>query len=201
MKFTQIPSDTFKQLQLNAGVLVTEFDPSTASISVSNIIGATTGGVTFTASPSFEDWGDDIDNCPKNMLELKKLTEWEVTMSGTFATMTADLAAMLVGAGDASSGKITPRNDVLTSDFADLWWVGDYSDKNGDTNGGFIAIHMLNALSTGGFQLRSSDNDKGNFAFTFTSHYSQDAPDTVPFEIYIQAGSAEPSGATGATGV
>lgn len=198
MKFTQIPADTFKTLQLNAGVLVSEFNPTEATLSVQDIIGATTGGVTFNASPSFEDWGDDIDNCPKNMMELKKLTEWEVTMSGTFATMTADLAVSLVGAGDESSGKITPRNDLTTADFADLWWVGDYSDKNGATNGGFIAIHMLNALSTGGFQIRTSDNDKGNFAFEYTGHYSQDAPDTVPFEIYVQAGSAEPTGVTGA---
>ena len=37
--------------------------------------------------------------------------------------------------------KVTPRNDVLETDFADIWWVGDYSDKNGDTNGGYVAIH------------------------------------------------------------
>lgn len=198
MKFTQIPTDTFKQLQLNAGVLASDFTPNTGTLTTSAIIGATTGGVTFTASPSFEDWGDDIDNCPKNMMELKKLTEWEVTMSGTFATMTTDLAKMLVGAGDVASNKITPRNDLDTADFDDLWWIGDYSDKNGNTNGGFIAIHMLNALSTGGFQIRSSDKEKGNFAFTFTGHYSNSAPDTVPFEIYVQAGSAEPTGVTGA---
>lgn len=198
MKFTQIPTDTFKQLQLNAGVLATDFTPNTGALTASNIIGATTGGVTFTASPSFEDWGDDIDNCPKNMMELKKLTEWEVTMSGTFATMTTDLAKMLVGAGDVASNKITPRNDLATADFADLWWIGDYSDKNGATNGGFIAIHMLNALSTGGFQIRTSDREKGNFAFTFTAHYSNSAPDTVPFEVYVKAGTAE--GATGVTG-
>ena len=201
MKFTQIPSDTFKQLQLNAGVLVSEFDPSSGTMTIANIIGATTGGVTFNASPSFEDWGDDIDNCPKNMMELKKLTEWEVTMSGTFATMTEDLAATMVGAADTTTNKITPRNDLKVADFKDLWWVGDYSDQNGDTNGGFIAIHMLNALSTGGFQIRTSDNDKGNFAFEFTGHYSNAAPDTVPFEIYVKAGTAEAQGATGATGV
>ena len=74
---------------------------------------------------------------------------------------------------------------------ADLWWVGDYSDKNGATNGGFVAIHVRNALNTGGFQLQSGDKSKGQFAFEFTGHYSIEAQDVVPYEVYIKAGSAE----------
>ena len=111
--------------------------------------------------------------------------------------MTAALAATLVGAGDVGSvdtTKITPRNDVAEADFQDLWWIGDYSDKNGATNGGFVAIHMLNTLSTGGFQIQTTDKAKGNFAFEFTGHYSIEAQDTVPFEVYVKAGSAEPTG-------
>ena len=82
MKYTKIPSDTFKHLQLNAGVLVKSFTPTTATLGT--LIGATTGGVTFNATPTFVDFGDDIDNCPKNMKELKKLDSWEAKMSGTF---------------------------------------------------------------------------------------------------------------------
>ena len=36
-------------------------------------------------------YGDDIDNCPKNTKELKKLDSWEAKMSGTFVTVTAEL--------------------------------------------------------------------------------------------------------------
>ncbi len=50
---------------------------------------------------------------------------------------------------------------------------------------------MMNALSTGGFQLQSGDNAKGQFAFEYTAHYSMAAPDTVPFELYIKAGTEE----------
>jgi len=191
MKFTQIPATTFQTLQLNAGVLASAFTVATGTLEAESILGATTGGITFNATPTFSDWGEDIDNCPKNMKELKKLEEWEVKMSGTFATMTAELAKKIVGAGDLATNKITPRNDIATTDFTDLWWIGDYSDKNGATNGGFIAIHMLNSLSTGGFQIRSTDKGKGNFAFEFTGHYSQAAQDTVPFEVYVKAGTAE----------
>ena len=188
MKYTKIPETTFKNLQLNAGVLLSDFDPETAEVANEAIIGATTGGVNFTAVPAFSDYGEDIDNCPKNMLELKKLDSWDINMSGTFVTVDTKSGKSLVGAADVSGNKITPRNDVLKSDFVDLWWVGDYSDENGETNGGFVAIHMMNTLSTGGFAIQSNDIGKGNFAFTYTAHYSMDAQETVPFEVYVKAG-------------
>ena len=191
MKYTKIPETTFKNLQLNAGVLLSDFNPATAEVSNESIIGATTGGVNFTATPTFSDYGEDIDNCPKNMKELKKLDAWEISLSGTYVTVDANAVKALVGAADVSGNKITPRNDLKLTDFTDVWWVGDYSDQNGETNGGYVAIHMMNALSTGGFAIKSSDNGKGNFAFTYTAHYSMSAQDTVPFEVYVKAGTAE----------
>ena len=191
MKFTKIPETTFQNLQLNAGVLLSTFNPETAEVTNTSIIGATTGGVNFTATPTFSDYGEDIDNCPKNMMELKKLDAWEISMSGTYVTVDVNAVKSLVGAADVSANKVTPRNDVKLSDFTDVWWVGDYSDQNGETSGGYVAIHMMNTLSTGGFAIQSSDNGKGNFAFTYTAHYSMSAQDTVPFEVYVKAGTAE----------
>lgn len=193
MKFTQIPENTFKELVLNAGVLLSDFTPATASLTNSDIIGATTGGITFAATPTFSDYGDDIDNCPKNTMELKKLDAWEVKLSGTFVSVNATSAKKAIAAADSDTptNKITPRNDVAIGDFSDIWLVADYSDKNGATKGGFVAIHMLNGLSTGGFQLKTGDKSKGQFQFEFTGHYSISAQDTPPFEIYIKAGEEE----------
>ena len=191
MKYTKIPETTFQNLQLNAGVLLSAFNPESATVANESIIGATTGGVNFTATPTFSDYGEDIDNCPNNMMELKKLDSWEISMSGTYVTVDANAVKSLVGAADVSGNKITPRNDVLLSDFTDVRWVGDYSDKNGETNGGCVASHMMSALSTGGFAIQTSDNGKGNFAFTYTAHYSMSAQETVPFEVYVKAGTTE----------
>ena len=191
MKYTKIPETTFQNLQLNAGVILSAFNPESATVADESIVGATTGGINFTATPTYTDFGEDIDNCPKNMKELKKLDAWEISLSGTYVTVDANAVKALVGAADVSGNKITPRNDLKLTDFTDVWWVGDYSDQNGETNGGFVAIHMMNALSTGGFAIQSSDNGKGNFAFTYTAHYSIDAQDTVPFEVYVKAGAAE----------
>lgn len=193
-RYTKIPSNTFKQIQINAGILLKSFTPATGTIEADAQIGATTGGINFTATPSYTDFGDDIDNCPKNMKELKRLESWEVKATGTLVTLDTAAAKSLIGAADidgTDTTKVTPRNDLADADFADLWFVGDYSDKTGATKGGFVAVHLMNALSTGGFQIQTSDKAKGQFAFEYTAHYSMAAQDTVPFEVYIRAGEAE----------
>ena len=190
MKFTKIPDTTFQNIQMNAGILVDDFDPATGEIG--NLLGATTGGVQFQDAPDFQDYGDDIDNCPKNMKELKKLTAHAVTMGGTFVTVTAAYAARLAGAADVDPNDAThivPRNDLAAGDFKTLWWIGDYSDVNTGANAGFLAIKLKNALNTGGFQIQSQDKGKGQFAFSFEGHYSMDAQDEVPYEIYVKGGS------------
>ena len=194
MKFTKIPSDAFQKLQINAGILTTDFTPASGEIGADGQIGATTGGVTFTATPTFSNFGADIDTCPKNMKEFKRQDMVEAKMSGTFVNADTKTAKLLCGAADIDTSdttKVVPRTDLKDSDFTDLWLVGDYSDKNGAKNGGFIAIHMLNALSTGGYQLKTADKAKGQFAFEFTAHYSLAAQDKVPYEIYIKAGTEE----------
>ena len=190
-KFTKVPTDTFEHLQLNAGILVDEFTPADGTIG--NILGATTGGIQFTTNPDFTDFGEDIDNVPNNMMELKHLNQFDAQMSGTFLTCTPSLAKMLVGAADIASGdstKVVPRAELLETDFTSVWWVGDYSDVNTGNNAGFIAIHLMNALNTAGFQIQSTKNEKGQLAFEFHGHYSIAAQETVPFEIYVKAGVA-----------
>lgn len=189
MKYTQIPVDTFESLQLNAGILVDDFDPTTGV--VGNLLGATTGGTSFASAPEYSDYGEDIDNCPKNMLELKKQDSMDITLSGTFVTINADTAKSLIGAADidgSDATHIVPRKDLERGDFKDLWWVGDYSNVNNGNNAGFVAIHMMNTLSTGGFAIQSNDNGKGNFAFTYTAHFSMENQNQVPFELYIVKG-------------
>ena len=108
-------------------------------------------------------------------------------MSGSFVALTPASAKSLAGAADVASDdptKVVPRNDLKDTDFEDLWWVGDY----GDVDGGYIAIHMTNSLSTGGFSLQTTDKEKGKFDFEYTAHYSMADMSKVPFEIFVKAG-------------
>lgn len=196
MKFTQIPQDTFQKLQLNAGIIASNFDVATGEVERADILGATTGGLTFSDTPEYTDFGEDIDNAPANTMELKRITGREVVASGTLLTVDSATAKKLMAAGTITPGtegaaaKITPSDDLATSDFSDVWIIGDYSDENTGANAGFIAIHLMNVLNTGGFQLTTADKGKGQFAFTFTAHYSIETPDTVPYEVFIKSGSA-----------
>lgn len=193
MKFTQVASDAFQKLQLNAGIILTDFDPTSPTVDKKKIFGATSGGTSFATNPEYVDFGEDIDNVPPNTKQLKRLQSVAPTMSGTLKTADTAVAKALMGGADVddTTGKITPRTDLVDADFIDLWWVGDYSDKNGTTKGGFIAIKLANALNTGGFQLQSNDDGKGDFAFEFTGHYDLDDIDTLPFEVWVKAGDTE----------
>ena len=191
MKFTQVAPDAFAKLQLNAGVLLTEFDPTSPTLDKTKIFGATSGGVSFATNPEYVDFGEDIDNVPPNTKQLKRLQSVNPVMSGTFKTADTAVAKALMAAADVEGNKITPRGTLEDGDFFDLWWVGDYSDKTGATKGGFMAILLKDALSTGGFQIQSNDDGKGDFAFEFTGHYDLTNIDVLPFEVYIKTGTAE----------
>lgn len=179
--FTQIPQDTFDGLQLEAGMLLKTFNPaSPAKPQDSDIICATTGGINITCTPTYSDLGEDVDNCPNNMMELKHLDSWECKISTTSLSTSADVIKLALGAADITTGtnKITPRRTLNQSDFSDLWWVGDKAD------GGLVAVKLMNALSTGGFSLQTTKNGKGQISIELTGHVSIDAQDTMPMEFY-----------------
>lgn len=197
MKFTKLPPDTFQKLVLNAGILVDAFTPATGVIG--NLMGATTGGITFNSNPTYTDFGADVDNCPNNTMELKRIDQFDPAMSGTFLTLTAAVVRDLIGAADIAVGDnthVVPRDHLIEDDFEDVWWIGDYSDINNDggtgssQSAGFLAIHLMNSLNTGGFQITSSKNAKGQMAFDFHGHYSLENIEEVPFEVYCKAGVA-----------
>lgn len=186
--FTRIPEDTFDSLQLDAGVLLKTFDPNKESYDVetdinANLITATTGGISVSCTATYSDFGEDVDNCPNNMMELKHLDGWDCTMSFTMISMSADGIKLALGAADKSEDgkKVTVRKSLKTdlTDFSTIWWVGDTA------KGGAVAICLKNALSTSGFSLQTSKNAKGQVSVTLTGHVSIEKQDEMPMEFYL----------------
>lgn len=193
--FTKISTEAFDELQLDAGMLLKNFDPaSPAAPSDSDIITATTGGISATCVPTYSDFGEDVDNVPNNMMEFKHLDSWECKLSTTALGTSPEYIKLALGAADipgSNTAKIVPRRDLKQSDFQDaIWWVGDKAD------GGLVAIKLMHALSTSGFSLQTTKNGKGQLSLELTGHVSVDAQDVVPMEFYSIDG---PTGATGAT--
>lgn len=189
MQYTKVPSDVAQNLQLNAGILVDDFAPSTGVIG--NILGATTGGFSFASNPTFTDFGSDIDNMPPNTMQMKRVAYYDPVISGTFLTVTAARVTDLIGAASLAVGDdthVVPSHTLDESAFADVWVIGDYSDKNTGTTAGFCAVHIMNALNTVGFQWTTTKDGKGQFAFEYHGHYDYENMDEVPFEVYVQTG-------------
>ena len=186
MKFNKVNPEIFDQLQVEAGILLSSFNPaSTATIDDGDIICATSGGIKADCVPSYTDFGEDIDNVPNNTKELKRLDGYECTFAFTALNITTDILKMALGAADidgTNSSKIVPRRDLAQTDFADVWWVGDRAD------GGLVAVCLKNALSTGGFSLQTTKNGKGQIAIELTGHVSIDAQSVMPMEFYSIAG-------------
>lgn len=177
--FTVIPQDTFDGLQLDAGVLLKKFDPAkVAAPADEDIICATTGGINISCVPTYSDLGEDVDNCPVNTKELKHLDGWECKMSFTALGTSPENIKLALGAATVSTTKVTPNRDLKQADFSDIWWAGDRAD------GGVVAACLKNALSTGGFTLKTTKNGKGQVSVELTGHVSIEAQDTMPMEFY-----------------
>ena len=181
-KFTVIPQNAFDALQLDAGVLLKRFDPANPQAPAdADIICATTGGINPVCTPTFSDLGEDVDNVPNNMMEYKHLDSWDCSLSTSSLGTSPELIQMALGCADidgSDSTKIIPRADLKQTDFKDIWWVGDKA------NGGFVAIQLKNALSTGGFSLQTTKNGKGTVAITITGHVSIENQKEVPMVFY-----------------
>lgn len=179
--FTVIPKDTFDAMQLDAGVLLTTFNPAApAKPADETIICATTGGINAVCQPEYSDLGEDVDNVPLNMKELKHLDGWTCTLGFTSLDTSTEGIRLALGAADinAESGSVIPRRDLSQDDFSDVWWVGDKA------NGGFVAVRLMNALSTEGFSLQTTKNGKGQTDCTLTGHVSINDQDTMPMVFY-----------------
>jgi hypothetical protein len=232
-KFTVISSNAFDELQVDAGVILKRFNPANPTAPAdADIVTATTGGITVSCKPTYNNLFGDVDNAPNNTKEGKHLDSWECLMSTTALGTTADTIKLSLGAADTSgatyaltedeaivSGKtyytrtgtdpnyvytpvaspvvadiatyyeltspdfmIVPRANLKQDDFQHLWWVGDKAD------GGMVAVQIKNALSTGGFSLKTTKNGKGNLTLEITGHVSINAQDEVPMVFYSTEG-------------
>jgi len=184
--FTRVAADAMDTLQLDAGVLLSSFDiehpydtPADA-----DIIATTSGGIHPTCVPRYSDLAEDVDNIPNGMMEFKHLDGWDCAMAFTSIKFNAENTSWALGAADTTTDnvthvkKIVPRRNVETTDFRDVWWVGDKS------NGGAYAVCLKNAISTGGLDIQSTKNNKGRAQMTLTGHVSINEQDVMPMEYY-----------------
>lgn len=183
--FTRIATDAFDALQTDAGVILTTFDPYNPWVVPTDeqILVTTSGGISITETMDTIDYAEDVDNAVDNMMEFKRIRSRSASVSFSSIKFNAAGALWALGAADLttlSNGvqKVAPRKDLQLSDFSDIWWVGDKA------NGGAYAVHITNALSTGGLSIQTSKGGKGTTGMTITGHVSLADQTKMPLEIY-----------------
>jgi hypothetical protein len=185
-KFVKVSENTFKEIQLEAGLILNTFDPtSNAEVEDAHIVCATTGGIEISCKPQFTDYGEDIDNVPNNMLEFKETEEWDCAIAFTALNASAEVIKLALGVADVTGNKIVPHVGSVKDYAKDIWWVGERAD------GGFAACCLKNALSTDGLTLKTTKKGKGQISCTLTGHVSISAQDVVPMEFYVMEGAEQ----------
>ena len=183
-------ANTATNLQLDAGIFVRGLaDPSTFNGTVTTpakTIGATSGGGSFTAIPTFRNIFEDLDGARGVYKGGQVIDSWEIKMTTTIKEMTAENLKLALAAADttaASSGKYdttVARLEVKEEDYLDNFcFIGTINGQ--DTP---VIVEMKNVLNMNGLNLTVADKATGSVSLELQAHFDLSKPDEVPFKIY-----------------
>lgn len=208
-----IRTETFENLQLNAGIFLKNFDYSSiadaaalktaiasAIAAGTNILGATRGGGSFVATRELRT--PDADGKRYPFVGDKFVDSVDARLSTTLIEMTAQNVKDAFGSAEiTTSGKkstIKLKTAIGTEDYlTSLCWIGDLAD------GRLVLISLDNALNTADFNLTFTDKGEGTLPVEFHAHQGDVLDyDYAPFEIvYFEPdGTAESFTVTSAAG-
>lgn len=176
---TGLTVETFKRLQLNAGVFLKNFDwtqyttidalAEALEEAVDNPetrLGATRSGGSFTATP--ETRNIEADGKRYEFVGSTVYDSWDIRMTGTLLETTPGNVRDVLSTADMEEeepGKIvlTLRTQPKEEDYMRLTWIGDTSE-------GFMLIDLKNALNTAGMSFSFADKSEGVLPFDFKAH-------------------------------
>lgn len=191
---TPCRTETFQNLQLNAGAFLIDFDYSTYTDATAlrtalatalqdntKVLGATRGGGSFVATSEIRE--PEVDGKRYRFKGGAFVDSVDAQLSGTLVEIRPEVFAKVLATGEAvTSGKKTTvkmHTAIQGTDYiGKLVWIGDMSD------GGLVLIALKNALNNNGMTLTFADKGEGTIPFEF--HAYQDAVedyDYAPFEV------------------
>lgn len=178
---TGLRPDTFKNLQLNAGAFLLNFDHAsyedasaleTAVLAAleagTDILGATRGGGSFQCTPEVRNIEAD-----GKRYEFKGSTifdGWTVMLTATLLEVNADNMQRVLASADVEETATTKKTVKIrtsidaTKDYIEnLTWVGDTSE-------GLVLISLKNALNTSGLNFTFTDKGESTMPVEFHAH-------------------------------
>ena len=181
-KATRISADAAEKMQVNAGLLLNNFDVTNpVEPEDADIVCETTGDFSISCTPEVADFFEDVNNAPTNTKEGKRITGWSCSLGVTALSITTETLALALGASEAiDNGGLRPRTQYTAEDFKSLYWIGDMIDEDK-----LLVVAMDDTVSTGGLSFTSTNNGKGGLALTLTPHATIENIEKVPMAFYI----------------
>lgn len=188
---------TAQNLQLDAGIFVRGLaDPSKFTGTVTTpakTIGATSGGGSFTAIPTFRNIFEDLDGARGVYKGGQVIDTWEIKMTTTIKEMTAENLKLALAAADTDAAELEEKYDITTArlevkdtDYLDNFcFIGTINGQ--DTP---VIIEMKNVLNMSGLNLTVADKSTGSVSLELQAHFDLSKPEEVPFKIYTPKASA-----------
>lgn len=195
---TGLDASSMKNLQLNAGIFLRDFDYSgcrdaaalrdaivEAARSEKHRIGATRGGGTFQCTPQTRQI--EADGKRYGYVGSTVVDAWDIKLTTTLLEATPGNFSLAMASADVvtqgSVSRLTLRTEPRESDYIrSLVWVGD-------TSQGFVLIDMKNALNMSGLNLTFTDKGEGTIPLEMHAHQdSVDDCDAAPVTVLLIGG-------------
>lgn len=182
-----LTATTPEKLLLDAGAFFKNYDLSkTYAENASKLIGATSGGGSFSAVPTVRKI--EVDGAKENVQQLQTIDQWVVTMTANVKEVTVNSLKLALGAATSATTTGNPtgyteidgNTDFAEDDYADnITWVGRLSGSENP-----VIIQILNAVSMNGLSLTMADKNEVTIPVTLTGCYSLSDLCTPPFKIF-----------------
>lgn len=173
-----LTKDNFLSMAYGGAILVKDFDPTTFTPPAEgDVYMCTSGDITINDNFSRMDLGEDVNGSYFAYKELQVITGKEAsTVTCTALNFGVEDIRRALGAADideTDEAKINTRLYYKASDFENIALVFP------KVGGGYVALVMNNALSTGGLSISTSKDSKATMSLTFTAYRSIESK-TIP---------------------
>ena len=164
-----------------------ENDTVETAIADGKLLGATSGGGSFTATPTVST--QQVDGIVGGAKGMSSIDSWEVSMSANILEITEDSIRNVLGATnveDATIGsnpyrKITGKDLELDDYIENITFVGSLSGFSDQ----YVIIQIFNALSVTGININPQDGASSIISTTFKAHSTIENAGEPPFAIYV----------------
>lgn len=178
-----LTKEDFEDMAYGSAILVKDFDPTTFEPPAEgDTYMVTTGDISINDNFTRVDLGEDVNGIYFAYKELQVITAKEAaTVTVTALNFGVEDIRRALGAADIdsqNSNKVTTRLYYKPTDFENIALIFP------KVGGGYVALVMSNALSTGGLGITTTKNGKATMSLTITAYRSIENKTKAEIEYY-----------------